>query len=119
MMSGTDQLNRPPLNNAATEAADRKFFARRTDRNFRLRLASQAERVSLALGGSPTLRAGNEWYAVVRWDSPRTTTKFFGYQGGIDTDVNEATASALWRLVASEAPRLSQACAILYRGVAL
>lgn len=94
------RLERLALKNEATIASDRRFFGRRPDRRYRLRLASTAEKdLNQALSGTwnaPDARL----FVVVRKVSPtvRIRALFFGpAENAADMDnVSEEEAAFLF-----------------------
>lgn len=94
------RLERLAIRNEATIASDRRFFERRSDRQYRLRLASAAE-VDLNRALSGTWNApGGRLFVVVRKVSPtvRIRALFFGpAENAADLDnVGEAEAAFLF-----------------------
>lgn len=95
------RLERLALKNEATIASDRRFFERRPDRQYHLRLASAAE-VDLNRALSCTWAAPNaRLFVVVRKVSPtvRIRALFFGpAENAADMDnVSEAEAAFLFQ----------------------
>jgi len=94
------RLERLALKNEATIASDRRFFERRPDRQYRLRLASTAEvDINRALPGG-WAAPGARLFVVVRKVSPtvRIRALFFGpAENAADMDnVSEAEAAFLF-----------------------
>lgn len=83
---------------------DARFFARHSARNHRFRLAGRAEAEMLAHvheSGEVALPRGERWYCVVRQVAPGCQIRHFVPNvEGIDTDVPESYAEALFNHLA-------------------
>lgn len=91
------RIKRLALENEPTIEADRRFFERRPDRNFRVRLASPAECESLRIHDGHTVDEGSRWYTAVRQVRPGWRLRAFtlGLEG-LETDILEETCREVY-----------------------
>ncbi|TNC10425.1 hypothetical protein FF100_22395 [Methylobacterium terricola] len=84
--------------NEPTLAADRRFFERRPDRTYRVRLASAAEVETLRLTGRGSeTPAGYRWYVAIRHVVQDVRVRAFAIgRDGLDTDVSDAVAANIY-----------------------
>ncbi|MGU3541032.1 hypothetical protein [Methylobacterium sp. A54F] len=87
--------------NGPTAEADRRFFARRPDRSYRLRIASPSEVETASVAGLSAGVPGERWYAAVWQVHPgvRLRAMILG-PADQDTDLSEARCRAAYETAA-------------------
>jgi hypothetical protein len=86
---------------------DRRFFARRRERNYRLRIASRPEIAANAACGTDTsLPAGYRWFCAVKQVAPGARVRaIFAARAENDPDASEEACRDAYENAAGEAGR--------------
>ena len=107
------RMRRLGTQNTSTVEADRRFFARRSHRTYRIRRASRAEieQLQVADGGQPTqLAADRALFALIKQVAPGVRLRIFvpgpGSEDGSDT--SDDLGAHLWGKFIAKHPSIAE-----------